>query len=237
MMGAIDAIRERRASGFYNPEKAILGPRIMPAGYVNGIKKQAKEDIDWLLKRVAELEGLLLKNLCPDHLEAIGQRETGERLSGFREERTVNIAACAFAWRKCSECGGEGARCSPEENLGPTPGGGSLIRTIGVECPTCKGTGKRFALDPDGTIGLREDCRINPRLDVDCQGRGSVPTTDAWVWLEAADDATQNLLRAKLPGVAWRNNMERAAVRGDKESFFKALAECLVAQGYTLGGE
>ncbi|KKN28551.1 hypothetical protein LCGC14_0853180 [marine sediment metagenome] len=154
--------------------------------------------------------------------------------------------AVAGAWKECPNC--KGLKAVMEKQLSAGQEG---ILWVEIPCPTCKGTGRVFALDPLGTIGVRVDCPNSPvalnkvrpgdalwhKGCSACQDRGWVATNDVWVLLEAVDDATRGLIGGKLPGAAWRANMERAAVRGDRESFFRALAKCLVAQGYTLGGE
>ena len=169
------------------------------------------------------------------------------------------LIQCAFAWRECPDCQDSGL---PEE------------QHRGVqynECPTCKGTGKQYALPdsvrggclcgtPDGGACVacydknRTENRLlngeatgrGPRYSYEvpwdhsdcgpCDGRGSVPTTDAWAWLEAVKGFHCTI--AHIDG-KWRVGMATDEYRwvyniSLEVAFFEALAKALVAQGYTL---
>ncbi|KKL10343.1 hypothetical protein LCGC14_2556760, partial [marine sediment metagenome] len=146
----------------------------------------------------------------------------------------------------------------------------------GTECVLCDCTGKVFALDPLGTIGVRVECSgccdkgkiVIPqggRVGVStryvkevtcrvCDGRGWVPTNDAWKLLEAVLNAFDFVVKIEtrlfdsrkgrqiyeliILDAYWESN-EQSYFYGEGktlgEAFFEALSKALVAQGYTLG--
>ncbi len=143
----------------------------------------------------------------------------------FEREEVREAAAimieCAFAWKKCQWA-------HRDMQAGEHP-----LNCMG----DCKGTGEVFALSEK----VREDCRITPRLDVDCEGRGSVPTKDAWLWLEAVLLLHKHSLVGFCCGepsivfIGDEHGITHEANGKPREAFFEALSKALVAGGWTLG--
>ena len=129
------------------------------------------------------------------------------------------------AWKRCPEC----------EYM--------LQEGIWQGCETCGKTGRVYALDPLGTIGVRVDCQRckhsfgndplasegpHQQLCSRCGGRRWVPTDDAWVLLEA-------LWVLKEGQETWPyDGYIRPLVRGDKEEFFVEVGRFLVSSGFNL---
>ncbi len=140
---------------------------------------------------------------------------------------------------------------------------------IGPPCETCKGTGKELALDPLGTIGVRrgcpdDDCQHGILTADDlpfskqgtahkfCQGRGWVPTNDAWMLLTCLPNLCGVAFRFYPGGaecilsvqdeagvnecVGWaKASYEGEAIKLAKDALLDALSKELVGSGYTLG--
>jgi len=133
-----------------------------------------------------------------------------------------------------------------DEECGPEHGKGQYALAAPEWCSRCKGTGRRYVLDPDGKLGLRVRCQFGDistdygnhlwplptalereqRLPCNlCQGRGWIPTDDPWAWFKAVYDL---LWSGRLSG---RHYVDiRDTIPLGEAAFFNALAEALLGE-------